>query len=311
MESERAMQILIAEDDLTTRKVLETLLARWGYDVVTVGDGLAAWELLRSEEGPRLAILDWMMPGRNGVDICREIRLRQVVQDRYLYIILLSSRSTKEETVIGLEAGADDYIAKPFDPPELLMRVRVGQRILDLQAALVAAKESLHYLAMHDTLTGIFSRRAILERLDEELKRAVRQNSPLAVAMLDLDHFKLINDTYGHQAGDEVLKECAERIRRIMRPYDSLGRYGGEEFLILAPSYPLDANTGLFDRIRSSISDHPIIYQQQTIRVTASLGVTVSDHHDDPEGLIKAADAALYRAKEKGRNCVEIFLPGI
>jgi len=303
------MRVLIAEDDLTTRKVLQTLLARWDYEVVAVEDGLAAWELLIADKGPRLAVLDWMMPGKNGVDICREIRLRPEVKDRYPYLILLSSRSTKEETVIGLESGADDFVTKPFNPSELLLRVRVGQRILELQAALVEAKESLLYQATHDTLTGVFNRGAVLGRLTEELGRALRQKTPLSIAMMDLDHFKRINDTYGHQAGDKVLKECTDRVRRTTRPYDTLGRYGGEEFLIVVPNYPLTESNALFERIRARISESPMVHEGQEISVTASLGVTAANDHNDPERLIRAADAALYRAKEKGRNRVEVIMP--
>ena len=196
------MKILVAEDDYTSRRILEAMLAKWGYDVISVDNGLAAWEMIRRPEGPKVAILDWMMPGMEGIEVCRQLRKLKKDEDQYTYVILLTAKDSKENIVIGMDAGADDYIIKPFDHHELRVRVRAGARIIDLQSELLSAKQKLLIQSRTDPLTGILNRRAILSHIEKELARARRHHRKICISMLDIDHFKTVNDTYGHSAGD-------------------------------------------------------------------------------------------------------------
>jgi two-component system cell cycle response regulator len=300
------VKVLIAEDDMVSRRLLEAMLTRWGYEVVVTHDGVEAWEVLQGTNTPPLAILDWMMPGMDGVEVCRKVRQRE--QEPYIYLILLTTKGRKENLIEGLEAGADDYLTKPFDPHELQVRLRAGKRIVTLQAELIEARESLRIQATHDPLTGVWNRRAILEMLGVELARSKREGTPVAVAIADLDHFKRINDTYGHVAGDMTLCETVSRIRTLLRPYDAIGRYGGEEFLIVLPGCTTQDGLRLAERLRLGIGQETVNIPEGNIIVTSSLGVAASDTIDAPDAtsLIRAADAALYRAKAYGRNRIEL-----
>jgi diguanylate cyclase (GGDEF)-like protein len=247
-----------------------------------------------------------MMPGMEGVQICQRIRERK---DRpYIYVLLLTARSQKQDLLKGLELGADDYLTKPFDAQELRARLRVGGRILSLQDDLLTAQAELHFRATNDALTGIANRRAILEALGKELARQVRDDRPFGIVLADIDHFKSVNDTYGHLAGDDVLRTVAQRLRDSTRPYDSVGRYGGEEFLIVAPFADIPGTMALAERIRGHIESQPVFAHGGPIRVTASQGVAVSQHPPcvDAKMLLQLADDALYRAKENGRNRCEL-----
>ena len=204
------MKILIADDESVSRRMLQALLGKWGYDVVSAEDGDAAWEKLKSPDAPRMALLDWMMPGQNGVDVCRALRTQR--PEPYTYILLLTAKDAKESVVEGLESGADDYLTKPFNPQELKARIRVGLRLLELEDNLVQAREAMRFKATHDTLTGVWNRGAILETLDKEVWRSRRERLSLGILIVDLDHFKSINDTYGHLAGDTVLREVTKKI---------------------------------------------------------------------------------------------------
>jgi diguanylate cyclase (GGDEF)-like protein len=300
------MKILIAEDEVVSRRMLESTLRKWGYDVVAATNGTEASQLLKQPDSPKLAILDWMMPGRDGVDLCRDIRSRGEVP--YTYILLLTGKTCKEDIIAGLDAGADDYITKPFEAQELKVRLRAGQRILQLQEELIAAREAMRDQATHDSLTGVWNRAAIMDVLGRELDRARREASNVAVIMADLDHFKSINDTYGHNAGDAVLCEATRRMGSSMRSYDSLGRVGGEEFLIVLPGCDSLNATCHAERMRSAISGVPVVTPEGSIAVTASLGVAIfgGGVYPDADVLIRGADAALYHAKHAGRNRVEL-----
>lgn len=297
-------RILIAEDDAVSRRLLESVLQKWGYDVVATTNGIEAWDVLRKED-VRLAILDWMMPGMDGVEVCRRVRMRE--DGNYVYLILLTALSCKDSLVRGLEAGADDYLTKPFDPHELKVHLRAGRRILDLQAALIDARERLRDKAARDPLTGLWNRSAINDILQREVMRAERYRTPLCVVMGDLDHFKRVNDTYGHMAGDAVLYNAAKRMASSLRPYDSLARYGGEEFLLVIPECNGAEGMELAERIRACIGADPIDTSEGRISITISLGVATRGAGGKTygEALIRAADAALYRAKHRGRNRVE------
>ena len=300
------MKLLIADDDLTSRVLLENLARKWGWEPIVVEDGEAAWEILQQDNRPRLLLIDWEMPRLNGLALCQRIRKQSDTDPAY--IILLTSRNQTIDIVTGLEEGANDYITKPFNNVELQARVRVGKRMLGLQHELNQAKEMLAFQASHDVLTGLLNRRAIMEALDKELSRSFRQQQPLCVVMCDIDFFKKINDNYGHLAGDHVIREVTQRISAELRPYDLVGRYGGEEFLLMFNSSLQDAFKSL-ERIRLSIASMPFNYEKQILKVTISSGVTVYDSPDeegDKQVLIDAADKALYEAKENGRNRVVV-----
>lgn len=300
------MDILIAEDDPVSRKLLQTTLNKWGYDVVSCADGVEAWDIIKGGRAPKLLILDWMMPGIDGAELCR--RIRSLESREYRYIILLTARVQKEDVVAGLEAGADDYITKPFDKQELQVRLRAGRRIVDLQEQLLSAQEILREQAIHDPLTGLLNRRAIVDHLESEISRAQRENIPFSLVMLDLDHFKSVNDTFGHMAGDAVLRQTAIRMTQVLRDYDSVGRYGGEEFLLIMPNCDTETATKLAERIRERIASNRMDTSEGMINVNASLGVVSipAGRVIAADQVIAAADAALYRAKAAGRNRVEM-----
>jgi len=309
-DMKKRKRILIAEDDPVSRRMLESILVKWGYEVTVVVDGLQALRVLDGADAPRLAVLDWMMPEMEGVQVCQ--RLRERKDPPYVYVLLLSARSQKRDLLQGLDLGADDYLTKPFDALELRARLHVGERILDLQDDLLAAQEALRFRATHDALTGISNRAAILEALGREMSRQLRDNHPLGIIMADIDHFKNVNDTFGHLSGDDVLRTVAQRLRESTRPYDSVGRYGGEEFLIVAPSSDIPGTMALAERIRKYIESQPVVAQAGPIRVSVSLGVAVNTPPSciDIKTLLQLADDALYRAKKNGRNRSEAAAPG-
>ena len=296
------MRILIAEDDPISCRVLESTLKKWGYEVEVTRDGQEAWEKLQAPDAPRLAVVDWMMPGLAGPDVCKNVRA--MPGGEYFYMLLLTAKGTKENIVEGLDAGADDYIIKPFDPRELKVRIRCGQRIVDLQSELIKARDELKIQATHDALTGVLNRAAIFEILEREQARSIRKGLPLTVIMADLDHFKAVNDTHGHGAGDIVLKEATRRMSENVRKYDTLGRYGGEEFLMVLPDGDGEVGMGQAERICRCIAEKPFDIGDQKIPVTLSMGLASSDVFglDDIDELVKLADQALYQAKETGRN---------
>lgn len=301
------MKILIADDEITMRRVLRMGLIQLNYQVEEASSGAEAWELLQRQPAPEMAILDWNMPGMTGVDICRKLRERQGAV--YVYVILLTGNDSLNDLVEGLAAGADDYMTKPFKPAELNARLRAGQRIIDLQGELLAAQAQLEILAQHDALTGVWNRRMILARLGEELARAGRERHPVGAIMLDIDHFKRINDTLGHPVGDDVLQQVGKRLTESIRPHDYIGRYGGEEFLIVVADCAMAEALKVAERVRDTIAGTPIQTACGAIPVSASFGVSAATVGEpmDANALIGAADRALYRAKELGRNRVECF----
>lgn len=303
-------RILIAEDDPISRRMLQAFLSKWGYEVELAADGLEALARLEPAGAPQLAVLDWMMPGLEGPEVCRKVR--QLADRPYTYILLLTARGQKDDLLRGLESGADDYLTKPFDSQELRARLRVGERILDLQRNLIAAREELRFRATHDVLTGIPNRATALEAIQRECSRQLREGGPLTVIILDLDHFKSINDRYGHLCGDQVLREAARRIAASVRTYDTVGRYGGEEFLIVAPTTDAPGSLALAERIRQAVEQPPIQSEKGPVHVTASCGVANSDGANTipASEMLRLADEALYRAKAAGRNRSELATSG-
>ena len=298
------MKILVADDDLTTRLVLTGVLRKWGHEVVAAVDGTEAWETMQRVDAPMLAILDWMMPGLSGVEVCGLVRSLQ--SDQPPYLILLTSKGEKADVVAGLESGADDYLAKPFDPGELHARVNVGRRIIDLEARLLEARDALAHEATHDHLTGAFNRRAFVGYLTRAISEERRHHDGLALGICDVDEFKKINDTYGHQVGDEVLVGLVGMLSGSLRGHDVLGRHGGDEFVVLT-GHLGDADVGaFFERVRAAVADHPILTKAGEVSITLSFGVSRWTDDQTEDGLLAAADAALYRAKGAGRNRVAV-----
>lgn len=300
-------RVLVAEDDPTTRMMLCMTLTSWGLVPSEAENGAQALDILKGDDPPRLAILDWMMPELDGIDVCQN--LRALSKEPYVYIILLTSLGRKEDLLTGLQSGADDYLVKPFDLNELRVRLKAGERIIKLQSELMEAKERLHREATHDHLTGLLNRRALMSALDKQLARTQRTKEPISVIISDIDHFKSINDTYGHDAGDAALIEVARRLQEATREYDTVGRQGGEEFMVILPDSGREAGVQAAERLRQAVRTELINVAPETdLRITMSFGV-FSSHEADREELIRAADKALYRAKHGGRDRVEFALP--
>jgi diguanylate cyclase (GGDEF)-like protein len=308
-ESVQSNSVLVVEDSAVYRDMLASCLRESGYDVSVAEDGLQAWEILQKDNAPNLLIIDWMLPGLDGIELCRRIRARQTSPDPY--VLLLSAQEKKQDLIEGLNAGADDYLTKPFDVNELRARLRSGARILSLQEQLLRKEDALRIQTLHDHLTGLWNRGAILEFLERELARARRSAEPLGVMVIDIDHFKAINDSHGQQVGDVVLQEVARRLAGAMRTYDWVGRYGGEEFLAIVAATDTAGIRGYAERLRACIADEPMASPANfpgKIPVTVSIGAAAARLGPDFTCgfLIKAADEALYLAKTNGRNRVEV-----
>jgi diguanylate cyclase (GGDEF)-like protein len=297
------VKVLVAEDEPVSRLRLQSFLTKWGYNVLVAADGADALRVFHRER-PRLVVLDRVMPHIDGIDVCRTVR--QQAAEPYVYVILLTAQDESHEIIRGFEAGADDYITKPFEVQELQARIRTGARIVELQEQLIAAREQLRIEATHDSLTGLLNRAAFFEGFQKEIVRARRYKNPLALIMADLDHFKAINDSHGHPAGDRVLREAARRLRSSIRASDVIGRYGGEEFVIAAPDCDLDDARALAERFRACICALPIDVGHDSVEVTMSVGVAATSDMDGANRLLQAADEALYHAKPAGRNTVEV-----
>ncbi len=297
------MRILIADDDLTSRNILTAILQKQGYEIIIACDGKEAWDIMQHPNAPELILLDWMMPKLDGLEVCQKIRSKK--SDHPAYVIIVTGRGKKGDIVSGLGAGANDYIAKPFDQEELCARVEVGCRFIKLFNELKQTRDKLKLQALTDPLTGILNRRGVLNVLDKEIVRVQRNEGSLLVALCDIDYFKKVNDIYGHQVGDEVLCGLVQCIEKHLRKYDSLGRFGGEEFLIVSPGENSDNALNMFKRLCLVVSNNKIDTQAGPISITVSIGVTVRKDIDTVDSLIERADAALYEAKKKGRNRVE------
>ena len=305
IEKSDDMRILVADGNAAIRNVLSSMLSAWGYSVLSAADGTTTWNILRSEKGPRLAIIDWSMTGLEGVEVCRRIRADAGLN--YVYMIILTSRTRSEDLMDAMEAGADDCIAKPFCSQELRARLLAGFRIIRLQERLISAREELYEQATRDGLTGLWNRKNIVEIVGNEFARARRANGRLALVMADIDRFKCINDNHGHLAGDAVLREISRRMKVAVRQYDSVGRYGGEEFLIVVPGSDLGNSVALAERLRRTVEDNPFVTPEATLGITCSFGVAWADRIGSLtlDQLLTGADSALYRAKRNGRNRVE------
>jgi diguanylate cyclase (GGDEF)-like protein len=297
-------KILVVDDSPIYRKLVEQSLAQDPHSVFFAKNGREALEVFTKHE-PSVVITDWTMPDISGLELCQ--RIRQDFQKHYAYLILVSSNSNKEQVIEGLAAGADDYLTKPFHPGELVARVGVGRRMIDLHRQIEAKNRQLEELALTDPLTGLPNRRAVDLWVDRQLSAAARHEFPIWVAMADLDHFKKVNDTYGHEAGDSVLKKFAEVLKANTRRSNMCGRLGGEEFLVIFTHVDREEAAIAIGRIRKCLQNEEFTFENGTVRVSASFGVAGFSGSRPPEfnALLSRADAALYTAKHKGRNRVE------
>ena len=295
-----AMKILLVEDSYLERHKLGLHLKDWGLEFAGVGSGNEAVKLLESPNPPDLVLLDWLLPGMDGIDVLR--RIRKLSQGSYVYTVMLTAKNQKKDRMLAMEAGADDYLSKPVDAAELRSRIMVGKRIIELQ-------QSLRFAATHDFLTDLLNRSEIVAAVEREVARGAREAKPATLILVDIDHFKRINDTLGHAAGDEVLKEVARRLKTDLRPYDIVGRYGGEEFLLILPGCGLTPGLRRADEIRKTVCGSAIKTPFGTSSVTISAGVTASRTRQERSAadLLREADLSLYEAKNKGRNRVEVF----
>jgi two-component system cell cycle response regulator len=303
------VRILIADDEALSRRLLQKTLERAGYEVIAVENGRQAADHICKMDGPRLALLDWVMPELDGPGVCSEVRKRK--DQSYVYMVLLTSKEAKEDVVAGLESGADDYLTKPFNPDELKARLRTGLRILGLEDRLVEAREEMRFKASHDALTTLWNRSVILELLGRELSRSHRENATTVIILCDLDHFKGVNDSFGHLVGDEVLRETAKRLLASVRSYDFVGRYGGEEFLLVLNNCDPAFALARAQEIRNTVAQRPVQTSTGPVPVTMSLGLLLSHEWGTRtvEELLHEADTALYAAKRAGRNCVKVASP--
>ena len=293
------MKILIADDDPLAVLYLQDMVREWGLEVVAAADGAAALDLLRQPDGPELVFLDALVAGEEGVALCRAIRERII--ERYVYVIMLTSHGDAGFVAAAMDAGADDYLVKPFSAEQVRVRVRAGRRIAELE-------EKLRFRESRDPLTAIYNRATILEMLQKELARQARTHHAVSVILCDLDQFRKLNDSHGHQAGDEVLREVARRMGATLRPYDWFGRYGGEELLGVLPNCDVQGALEVAERMRAAVADLPIRTVAGELAITVSIGVA-SLAIDQPAklgDLLQRADEALHRAKQNGRNCITI-----
>lgn len=304
------MQILVAEDDPVTRRLLRKTLESWGHDVTAVADGASAW-VRWQQGGIRLLIADWMMPGMDGPELCHRIRAANTGSLQPVYLIILTARDTVQDLATAFKAGADDFIRKPFDNDELRARLQAGERILALTQELIRAREEMERLALTDALTGLPNRRAILDLLRKEEDRMRRDNRPVAIVMGDIDHFKAVNDRYGHKDGDRVLRLVADGLAASVRGADTVARWGGEEFLLLLPGADVIQAAEVAERCRTLIASQRLTGPDgQTFQVTISLGAAATEgtNRCDVMALVQQADKALYWAKNAGRNRVKIYI---
>jgi len=277
--------------------------------VMPASDGERAWDLLKSAPVADLAIVDWMMPGVDGIELCQRIRREPRLAG--MYVLLLTGRGTRADLVVGLDAGADDYMVKPIDREELRARVQVGMRVAALQARLAdrvadlqTATDELTRLVSTDVLTDLCSRRTWFERAGAEFSRSRRYGRDLALLLIDLDLFKQVNDTFGHDVGDRLLRAVADRLKAECRQSDIIGRLGGEEFAVLTPETTAADAGRIASRIQEGCRRVVVATPQGDVRCSCSIGVSALEPQDDDvEAVLRRADAALYEAKRTGRNC--------
>lgn len=301
------MKILVADDDPVNRRLLEILLNKWGFDVAVAADGEEAWRELQNPAHPRIAILDWMMPGMDGVQVCSKIREDKTRAP--MYVLLLTAKQATEDANGRYESVADDYLPKPYAAHELKARLRSARRILELEDEIEAARENIKLEMTHDPLTGLWNRSSILEILHREIYRARRQGSSLAVFTIDIDRLRQINHQHGHLAGDAILREAARRIRNSVRAYDSIGRYSGGQLAIVSPACDRCGAMSQAQRLKATICQEAFKTFKGDFPVTISMGIAVGCNNHQAHELIASAEGALAEAKKAGPNRIELVCP--
>jgi diguanylate cyclase (GGDEF)-like protein len=302
-----ADRILVVEDHAATRMLLERILSKAGYEVTCAADGEEALEEFGKTFFP-VVITDWMMPGMSGIDLCRHMRKQEL--PGYVFIIILTAKDAQADIVEGVRAGADEYLTKPFSRAELLARLTTAKRIHALESSLKQKTEEVRRLSITDPLTGAYNRVYLGELLPSEVKRSLRYRHPLSVILCDIDHFKAINDSHGHRAGDAVLREFVACIRNSVRDgVDWVARYGGEEFVVVLPETPLPSALIVAERLRTAVWALSVAVGEKRLSVTASFGVAALGdaelpHAEAAELLIESADRCMYEAKRLGRDRV-------
>ena len=304
MSEARKFHVAVVDDDAAIRRLMKLFLTRAGYTNVEFATGEEARQQLHAMPWD-LAILDRRLPDMDGVDLCHEIKSNPAFKTRY--VIMLTGEAEQEDKVQGLDLGADDYITKPFQPAELLARIRAAKRIVDLQKELLESNKRLEMLSITDGLTQLYNHRYFQDELARAFEESQRYSRPLSLAIIDLDFFKKVNDTYGHAVGDEVLKKVASLFRESIRSTDLAARYGGEEFAVMMPETELADALVFAEKIRSLVETTPINTQAGPINATVSVGLSTAPHTNvrAAKELVIAADKALYRAKRSGRNQVQ------
>jgi diguanylate cyclase (GGDEF)-like protein len=298
------MKVLVADDDKVTRVALERHLGKWGHQVVQAQDGLEAWKILNRRDPPKLAILDWMMPEIEGVEICQRLNLDAAAP--FIYKILLTVKREKEDIVDALDGGAHDFLSKPVHTSELRSRVAVGVRLVEAEEKLQNYAKEMEKSAVTDYLTGGYNRRYFIRQTEEELKRFSRYGGSFSVLILDIDHFKKINDTYSHLAGDVALKKLTRAVENTLRENDLAARFGGEEFAVFLPETNRKGAFELAERLRNAVQNMSVTFENRTFGFTVSIGLaTVKKKDVKIEQVLARADKALYTAKENGRNRTE------
>ncbi len=306
-DSRSRFPILVVEDEPVAAALIAKRLRRGGHEVEVVENGRQALELMGKRFFP-FVVTDWEMPEVDGIELVREIRAAG--STGYCYIIILTAKTSKSHLVEALEAGADDFVTKSDDHDELLARIDTGMRVLQLERSLVRANREIRALSLTDPLTGCYNRTYLEKYLPKEIERARRYGRPLSLLLCDIDHFKKVNDTYGHRSGDRVLIALVRFIMESVRENaDWVARYGGEEFLIVAPETTLQGAVEMAGRIRGNLAGRPIELQSATVSITASIGVSSADQETDRarmcvQDMFNAADEQLYKAKMQGRNRV-------
>ncbi len=298
------MKALIVDDSPVYRKLIRDHLQEWGFVSAEAETGSQAWRLLQQPDSPNLVLLDWVLPDIDGIELCQRIR-NSGASRPYVYVILLTGKDGRKNMLTAMQAGVDDYLVKPFDGSELRARLLVGKRILELQQELISARESMRHAATHDSLTGLMNRGEVMDFLTRELVRSKRDCKPVGIILADIDHFKSVNDSLGHLFGDEALKEIARRFRAKLREYDAVGRYGGEEFLLILPGCDSMTTIVRADELREYVASKPVVSSNTGRVLTVSMGVVTSEEGGTPEALLSRADCGLYQAKRSGRNRVE------
>jgi two-component system, cell cycle response regulator len=294
-------RILVVENGEAKQPLLKQMLQEWRFEVVSVCSGSQALEILEKPFAPGLVILNSSLGDTSGVELCRQICASS--NDYLPYILMLWESGGKTEVVQSLAAGASDCLVAPFEIGETKARLTAADRILQRQESLMRSRDTFRTQAMIDSLTGVWNRRAILEIVDKELKRAQRGERSTGFLLLDLDHFKNVNDTQGHLVGDLVLLETCKRLKQVLRTSDFIGRYGGEEFLIIAPGADEKGLCDLAERLRATIESHSTCTGRNEIRITASIGAAIAPAAEaSTADVIAVVDAALYTAKMMGRN---------